>query len=267
VAAKKSAKQASAKRPAGPSAKDVAKAAADARRGNTDVALAALRGYADLGSAAAAAAAAEILAFRGEWEEAATRATELLAQPDAVYSANIFEGCAAIVRRAAEVLDRPRLVQAAAERVPTKLASVRDAVLLRDWFRVREETREPRPEALAEALALAPTLRRFKGKPASELDRHCFSLAVAFDVDEQIVRRWDVRNEALGFEQAIEAARAFARRGEPERAWDAVASRTWWPIENTQVAPVELVTDYLLHPVMTAGRCEKILARPRGAPA
>jgi hypothetical protein len=138
-------------------------AAAEARKGHTDAALATLRAMADGGDEAAASCVAAILAFRGEWEEAAARATSLLADPDSVYSANIFNDCAAIVRRA-----------------------------------------------------------------------------------------------------AVEVARAFMRKKQPAKAWAAIESRTWWPVEKVQVAPIELVTDFLLVPLMSKPRCQAILARPRG---
>ncbi len=249
-----------------PALKTLKQAAAEARRGNTDAALAALRELADAGDAAASASVAELLAFSGEWEEAARRAMVLLAEPDAVYAVNVFEDCAAIVRRASEELRRPSLVEEAARLVPESHAPNRDAVLLADFYRGREAARVAKPDKLADALKLAPTLPRLKGKPDA-LRRHCFSLAVAFDVDEEILARWDPNDPNLGFDQAIEVARAYARRGQLDEAWQAASSRTFWPVEACQVAPVVLLADFRLAPMMTRARCAEILARPRGPEA
>ncbi|MCC6623831.1 MAG: hypothetical protein IT385_21410 [Deltaproteobacteria bacterium] len=251
---------------AAPALRDPKKAAAAARRGETDAALAALGALADAGDAAAAAAAAELLAVRGAWAEAARRASQLLAEPDAVYAANVFEDCAAIVRRAADVLGDPGLVTAAAARVPPAFAGPRDAVLLADYYRASEAARNPRPGDLARADALAPSLARLKGKPAA-LARHRFALAVVHDVDEAILARWDPSAELASFDGALEVARAHVRRGAPEPAWEAIASQVWYPVEKTQVAPVVLVTDFRLWPLMTPERCAAVLARPRGKEA
>lgn len=244
--------------------KDAKSAAKAARQGQTDEALAALLAFADAGDRAASAAAAEILAFRGEWLEAAKRAVVLLEEPNAVYSSNIFNDCSAIVRRAAELTKQPSLVADAAKRVPTKYASMRDAVLLRDYYRASEEDRVPKADAYAKAVADAPSIKRLEGKP-SALERHCFALAIAHDMDDAIIERWNPEGDLLDFNQAVEAARAFMRKGRADDAWKAIASKTWWPIENTQIAPVELVTDFRILPLMTKDRCEAILAKPRGS--
>lgn len=242
-------------------------AAAEARRGNTDAALVALRALSDE-TAAAAAAVAEIEAFRGNWQAAAEFATRLLARPDEVYAANIFEDCAAIVRRAAHELRSPRLIDEAVAAVPKapRYDAMSAAVLRRSYYESRERDRKTNAAAFAKALAEAPTLPRLKGKP-DELRRHCFALAASFHVDAEIMARWDAAFDKLTFDSAILAAQAFMRAGRPKDAWSAISSRRYWPVEKSQVAPVVLVVDPLLIPLMTPTNCEWILSTPRGPEA
>ena len=81
--------------------------------------------------------------------------------------------------------------------------------------------------------------------------------------------RWDPANRLLRFDQALAVARALIRRGEPERSWEIVEERlsAWWPVDNAQVAPVVLLVDQWMSPLMTAERCEQVLSTPRGPEA
>src|SRR5829696_2670904 len=71
-----------------------------ARRGEVEVAIAALRRCAEQGDNGACASLAELLAFRGEWVECIPNAGRLIANPGAVYAGNVFDdmirllGCA-----------------------------------------------------------------------------------------------------------------------------------------------------------------------------
>ena len=62
-------------------------------------------------------------------------------------------------------------------------------------------------------------------------------------------------------------ARAHARRGDADAAWAAIAQRLgqWSPVDVAQVAPVILLVDRWLGPIMTPARCAQVLATPRGA--
>jgi hypothetical protein len=227
---------------------------AQAREGDLETRVTALRALADKGDRAASFDLAKIFAFRGAWDEAAARATEALARRNA--GANAFTECAMIVRRAADVLGRPKLIAEAAAGVPEEGAKERDAVLLADHHRASEAARNPRSKELGDALALAPTLKRFKGKP-KELAKHGFALAVVFDVDDEIIARWEEANPLFTFHDAIELARACTRRGDGARAWRAIDSR----LALAGGLPVELVTDFRLAPLMTPERCAEVLAR------
>ena len=172
---------------------EVVEAAAEAARGDVDAALPKLIELARQGSGAAAGAVAEIEGFLGHWASAAEHARQLLAKPESVHYSNVFEDCAAITRRAARGLGDPQLITLAAAVMPQtpRFLALAKATLLSDSYATLEAERVPRLDPLESALALAPSLPRHKAKPASALARHCFSLAVVFHVDDEIIARWD----------------------------------------------------------------------------
>ncbi len=229
------------------------RAAVEARRGNVEVALARLQELADAGDAAAAASVAEILAYRGAWQEMVPYATKLLANPGAVYAGNVASDMAALVRRAAHELGKPSIAKKALAVVPK-------------GFRLFGAPREERPDRkrFEEAVRDAKTGKRFAGRPL-ELAAHVFALASVFGLDDEMIARWDASNPRFHFDMAVDTARALARRGDPARAWEVIESRIadWYAVDFAQVAPVVLLTDLLLAPLMTPARCEAVLTTTR----
>lgn len=245
-----------------------AKAAAKAaREGRIDEALDALRAMADAGDAAAAASVAEILAFRGEWAAMVPYAMQLLARPDAVYAGNVFTDLTRLVRRAARELGDPSVIERAAAVVPSSHADKRDATLLREYVDPTT-SRAPEPERFAEAAREAAAGKRFRGKPV-ELAAHLFAVAVALNVEDEIVARWDPTSPGMFLQHATSVARVLAKRGDPERAWAVLEGHLprWWAVDHAQIAPVEVLVDSVLAPLITVERAEQILRTPRGAEA
>ncbi|MBK9033034.1 MAG: hypothetical protein IPL61_17500 [Myxococcales bacterium] len=248
--------------------RSVKQATQAARRAETQLALEVLTALAGAGDAAAAAAAAELHAFAGAWAEVVPLATALVANPAAVYAGNVFTDQCRLLRRAARELDDPGIIKRAAKVVPANLAARRDACLLRDL-----DARAPRPErdaraSFADAVATATTGKRFAGKPEA-LAAHCFALASVYGLDDELVARWDPGNPGLGFDQAVEVARALARANDLARAWAVLEQRLsdWYPVDVAQVAPVILLVDRWLAPLMTPARCAQVLATRRGGEA
>ncbi|MFD9407437.1 SMI1/KNR4 family protein [Streptomyces sp. NPDC059989] len=68
------------------------------------------------------------------------------------------------------------------------------------------------------------------------------------------------------FGEAVEAARESARRAEPEAAWRTLAAAlpAWTPRTADHIAPVGLLADPYLGPVLTPERGRVLLATPRG---
>ena len=153
----------------------------------------------------------------------------------------------------------------AAAAVPSAMAARRDACLLRDLDADPRDADPAAAAAFAAAVATATSGKRFVGKPA-ELARHCFALAAAYRLDGELIARWDPGLATLGFDQAVDVARAHARRGAAAAAWAVIAQRLgqWYPVDVAQVAPVILLVDRWLGQIMTPARCAQVLATPRG---
>lgn len=235
-----------------------------ALRGQPQAALEALLRFADAGDASASASAAELLAFEGRWAEVLSHATALLTKPESVYAGNVFDDMCALVRRAARELGDPEAVQRAAAMVPPARQARVAYVLLQDSPLLSARVDEPDAARFAQAVEKAATDKRWAGEP-QQLARHCFALAVAFRVQDEIIARFDPANPLLHFDAAVSAACALVRRGEPAAAWAALETRLhdWWPVDKAQVAPVVLVTHALLTPLMTEERRARVLATPR----
>ncbi|MEU7728066.1 SMI1/KNR4 family protein [Streptomyces sp. NPDC040724] len=81
------------------------------------------------------------------------------------------------------------------------------------------------------------------------------------------IREATFRYRADGaFGEAVETARALARRAEPEAAWSVLAAAlpAWTPRSADHIAPVGLLADPYLGPVLTPERGRVLLATPRG---
>jgi hypothetical protein len=208
-------------------------AAEAARRGKIDEALEVLLALHEAGDAAASASAAEILAFQGRWKEMVPCANAILAKPDAVYAGNVIDDMRALLK----VREQP----------PTL-----------------PDHKPPDRQHFDDAIKIAVEGKRFKGTPA-QLAQHCFSLATAFHIDDEIIARWDPALPSMHFNEAAEVARALVRRNEQERAWQILESRLsrWYPVDAAQVLPVVLLTDPLLSPLVTRDRADLVLRTPR----
>ncbi|OAR26302.1 hypothetical protein A8W25_12800 [Streptomyces sp. ERV7] len=80
------------------------------------------------------------------------------------------------------------------------------------------------------------------------------------------IREGTFAYEASGvFGEAVVAARELARQARPEAAWRtlAAAAPSWLPVATDHIAPVGLLADSVLGPVLTAERGCALLATPR----
>lgn len=100
------------------------------------------------------------------------------------------------------------------------------------------------------AVALAPTLPRFKKKP-DELPRHLFALACSFSIDEEIIARW---SDDAGWGSFDGATWRRRRCGQGRRTVRGRRSR-----DALQVLPVELLVDPRLRTLMNEQRCRAVL--------
>ncbi|WP_240137036.1 SMI1/KNR4 family protein [Streptomyces sp. MUM 178J] len=81
------------------------------------------------------------------------------------------------------------------------------------------------------------------------------------------MREGAYRYAAAGsFGRAVEAAREQARWGETDAAWRTLTDALpgWQPVGPDHIAPVGLLADRVLGPLLTPERCRELLATPRG---
>jgi hypothetical protein len=234
------------------------------RMGDVERGLPLLISLADNGDAAAAASVAEVFAFQGKLKELVPYASALLANPSAVYAGNVFADMCHLLRRAAAETSDPNILATAGARVPDKWASQRNAVLFKDSFS-DDANRKPNPAGFAETVAKQQGDKRFAGYP-DVFAQHCFALASkVFYLNDEILNRWDARPDLFGFDQAVDAAVAAARRKQYDRAWSILESKLseWYYVDAAQVAPVILLVHPALRRVMTSARCERVLRTKR----
>jgi hypothetical protein len=95
--------------------------------------------------------------------------------------------------------------------------------------------------------------------------RNCFVVARRLGLEDPLIGIYKKTPAAIGFDFAVDVARVYMRRDDAEAAWGAVRDRVGESagIFPEQVAPIVLMWDDELRPLMTPERCEFVLATPR----
>jgi hypothetical protein len=258
------------------------KAAECVRAGHLAIALPVLEKLANAGSVEASLSLAQICAFRRDDDGLVQRATALFDHPSTFGACNpLLEmgqlAGGAVRRIAARDRAEPQAALAEALRVLEGLASKTPDVagfrkaLFEGGDDGSEYVGEVEPAKLAEYelwLARARSDKTFRGRPI-DLLQHAFKVARNKCLEDEVLRLWADPALPRSFAEAVCVARWHAFRGRQDEAWSAVEPnfRSWWPVFYYQVAPVELLLDRWLEPLLTPERCERILVTPRGGEA
>jgi hypothetical protein len=141
-----------------------------------------------------------------------------------------------------------------------------------DWSRYSDDDEKAR-DARAET-AIADHLAKQKKKKQDDDDDkrrwNLFALAGTCMSYNTTVRLYDdeggVVDGVRTFPTMAFVATSLARAGRAKDAWKVIekAVNVWWPVDILQVAPVDLLADEDLRPLMTAERCAQVLRSPRG---
>jgi len=237
-----------------------------ALRGETDAALAFLLPRAEKGDFAASAAAVQLLAFRGQWRELVPLAMTVIAEePEAHAWHETIGGACALLRRAAGELGDRSIVEAATKKLHRK-AKAEALPRLRGERKARRKATAADRARFAEHASSPETEKRFRGKPGARADSLMAYGYLHLGLEDELLELWDPRHEDLGFDKAMWVAEIFARRGDAKRAWEVIESRLskWWPTTIWDVAPVELLVDPALAPLLTKERRARVLGTARG---
>jgi len=249
-----------------------------ALRGDIDAAWSELLALQGKGDIAVNASLAEVAAYRGDWRAVLKLVEPVFSKPSVLRTLNVYTDMVLLTARAGSELgswaELAKLSKMALSKLTKKDGDAANVAAVsrlarfaerkgRDPMEVRNE-REPEFQN-----GLAKAAKKKFTTPTGRLD-HLFGLARAFDYYDGAVALYDQEKQLPNlFDNAVFAASGLARKGREKDAWQAVeaALPRWWPVELTQVAPVILLTDSGLQPLMTAKRCEQILRTPRGPEA
>ena len=266
-----------------------------ALRGQVHTALTALRILAEAGDASASYSLAELLAFCSDWKGCAFHAGCLLASPSSVYAGNVFYEAIGLMGQAGH---HTRDWDQIADLARSAISSIDHTVErnhLRTWYfmllqslvnyanhrgtlpyetlrvfgsapnHTQSELDAAYFEAKANVFEVRPDLRHEQ----AGLRAHLFALAKSFHQEEEVIRLYLAGEMPDNFDCAVYVARALSSRGDTVRAWEALWSHMnlWWPVDKAQVAPVILLVDDVLCPLMSEERCQAVLNLPRGPEA
>jgi len=266
-------------------------------QGEPDAAVTQLSALLAGGEPAAAASLAEIEAFRGQWPEMLQHAYVFLRKPDSVYAGNVFTDITNLVALAgvktgawseiqtqatairSHLLAKPGLKQyvdgssrsASGMDQLIELAKSRGkSIYVWDWSNHNALDEDARAAKFEAGVAkMAARKNEFKNK-AERVSAH-FAYARNVGSHQSAIRLYgEEGTESLdSFDTIAFVASGLARAGRTKEAWPVVeqAFCHWWPVDIAQVAPVTLLTDEGLRPLMTPERCEWVLRTPRGPAA
>jgi hypothetical protein len=264
-----------------------------ALRGETDAAVTQLSANLAGGDYGAAASLAQIEAFRGLWPDALGHAYLLWRNPDSVYAANVLADAAHLVALAGMSCGGWADIQATLAEIHAQLSKdpkrVQDGYLLRlldrvialaqsdgsssySWDPDADDAIDEDARAAKFDEGVAKLTRTNKQKKHWKNDaqrrRHLFSLADNRRAHQSAIRLYDEEGiaDVILFSSFAFTASSLSRAGRKDEAWRVIEKgfHQWGPVDVAQVAPVELLIDEGLRPLMTPERCAWVLRTPRG---
>lgn len=265
-----------------------------ALRGDTDEAVAELTKLVGSKNLGAVAALAQIEAFRGQWPEVLRHEYAFMRRPDSVYACNVFADARNLVALAG-------VKTGAWAEIETQTTAIRDALLAKrslakyvdgscleasgmdkliEFARSRGESAFAWDLCAEVGVSDAALANQWESGTAyidanrkNKIERvgGYFDYAAnirAYPHAVQVFDEFGIKG-THSFETHVFVASALARVGRGDEAWKVIekALPEWVPVDMAQVAPVLLLSDEGVRPLMTSERCAWVLATPRGPDA
>jgi hypothetical protein len=271
-----------------------------ARRGETNKAIVSLRKLAAGGDNSSAVSLAELCAFRGAWNEVITNLGRVISDLGAIPNFNGYPGdlLRLLGRAGHETGQWKQIAEFAGQAIAAEKKReydqhhehARSALIA--WFKNLKgycERRGGPPHELIRIFAVEDPVdnlseaerraeyehgvnndytKRLKKKPA-EYANHRFAIARNMKLDDEMIRIFEELPQAFYFDFALDVSRAYMRKGAGSKAWEVLRDRMHQCVAGLpeQVAPITLLIDDTLRPLMTLERCEFVLSIRRGREA
>lgn len=257
-----------------------------ARRGETEAAMSMLRELASGGDESSAVSLAELCAFRGLWDDVIVNLERAIFYLGAIpcfymYPADLIR----LLARSAEETGQWRRVSEVAGKGIR--AGVQTGWLQNLQAYCKRRGKPPKeliyvvgvPDPV-DALTVVERRARYdrammeehttrlKNKP-DQYTCHTFAIARNMKLDDEAIRIYEERPSAIYFHDALDVSRAYVKTGNQRAAWEVIQARLPQSVGGVpeQVAPIILLVDELLRPLMTRDRCDLVLSTPRGREA
>lgn len=257
-----------------------------ALQGRIEEAVAELEPLAVAGHGGASASLAEIAAFQGDWEVTLGHTGQALLQPDDLYSMNVYEGLCLLAFRAGEEREDWDAVRTLAIDAAAKLP-IEDDESTEAWISTAESLGQAAEQRGVEPLLL-PEIFQSEDKQAkfeqgvtglqqpkmqkrypseSARTNYLYALARALGYPQGAIEEWERSTELpSNYECAEFLAAGLVAEDRADEAWRVIEEcvSTWWPVSLSQVAPIDLIVQPSLAPLMNSQRSEFVLRTPRG---
>ena len=271
-----------------------------ARRGETDKAMGLLRARAALGDQSSAVSLAELCAFRGLWDEVITCLGLVIPNLGEIPNFESYpEHLVQLLGRAGhETGDWKQISKIADAAITAENEREYDQYhehvreMYVGWFTnlkkyCRRKGRAPHEltrlgvaEAPYDGMTTSERRKRYesalndkhtirkKEKPL-EYAKHLFAIASVMNLEDEMIRIYEEYPESVYFKNALGVSRAYMKRGDDHMAWAVLRDGMNQSVDGLpeQVAPIALLVDETLRPLMTHERCEYVLSTPRGREA
>jgi predicted DNA-binding WGR domain protein len=265
--------------------KNLKQARAAVVAGDVDVALPIVEAEAAKGTASAWSILAQIRAYRGDWEGALDAASRLLADPNDIYAGNVIDDAEWIVLRAARLTGRWADAGEAIRKAKPLGSRTRSAV--GDFIKKQAKAKGTLPDPVFDPpdddrskLTLAQRQEKYaywmarsdeeakkkrKVKPGEREDAS-WAYACGYGLDDLAMKAWPEVEATKLWDDAVKAARLFARNGREGEAWAILERKIahYSPVDIGQIAPIEPLVDEALRTLITPERLAALLTAPKG---